>query len=402
VNGIHDTGAIDGVGLAQIEEYLSRYYNKPVELLHVAALSDRTLRAAGDSAKDRPSLKSFGYGGPVVVEFRRGDQVSRVVLRTVTANVFGHDYRADRAAELLLGFDTFNSLPQHLAALDVGIFCFDRAGAQGATPAPARMLSLGAGDEFFLLTPYAEGTPYAMDLARLRDGGKLQEGDLARARRLARYLAEIHAQKYPQAATQSEFSNQERASLYRRRIRDTLGSGEGIMGLTDSYPPEYAPATPAWLEAVEKARVAWRWWMKGKSERLCQVHGDFHPFNILFSQGTDFTLLDRSRGAWGEAADDVACLAINYLFFSLQRSGALASPFVELWENFWQGYLEASRDGELLAMALPFMVWRALVLASPTWYNVDDAVRMSLFRLIDALLREDAFDPARINQYCSG
>jgi len=43
------------------------------------------------------------------------------------------------------------------------------------------------------------------------------------------------------------------------------------------------------------------------------------PFNVLFDDDTTFWLLDRSRGGWGDLADDISCMTINYLFFSLQR-----------------------------------------------------------------------------------
>jgi aminoglycoside phosphotransferase (APT) family kinase protein len=130
------------------------------------------------------------------------------------------------------------------------------------------------------------------------------------------------------------------------------------------------------------------------------VHGDFHPFNILFTDVDNFVLLDRSRGAWGEPADDVSCLAINYLFFSLQRSGRLAPPFQEMWQTFWQLYLDYTGDRELLTVVVPFLVWRALVLASPIWYDTPDCVRLALFHLIEQILRERSFDPSCINEYC--
>ena len=33
--------------------------------------------------------------------------------------------------------------------------------------------------------------------------------------------------------------------------------------------------------------------------------------DVMFREGTDFTVLDRSRGEWGEAADDVSAMTIN-------------------------------------------------------------------------------------------
>jgi len=130
------------------------------------------------------------------------------------------------------------------------------------------------------------------------------------------------------------------------------------------------------------------------------VHGDYHPYNILFRDDEQAVLLDRSRGAWGEPADDVSCLAINYLFFSLQRCGKLAPPFAELWQTFWQSYLEQTSDRELLRVVVPFLVWRALVLGSPTWYDASDSVRLTLYHFIEQILGEGSFDPGCINEYC--
>src|SRR5512135_3513290 len=65
--------------------------------------------------------KGGGYGVPLRVTVRDARGASRVlVFRTATSNVFGHDRRADRAAEMLLAWDTFNSVPDHVRALDVG------------------------------------------------------------------------------------------------------------------------------------------------------------------------------------------------------------------------------------------------------------------------------------------
>jgi hypothetical protein len=359
---------------SQVEAYLTHKLGRAVQVLTLTPL-DAQAPAAADVSATR-SVKAYGYGQPILVQYRIAGQEHAAVLRTMAASPFGHERRADRAANMLLSYDTFNDLPRHVRAVDVGVLQPD-----------GRLLSLGEGSEFFLLTDFVAGAPYAQDLQRLRDTGRRTDLDLRRAGRLAEYLAEIHAVAHDDPA------------LYRRHIRDVLGSGEGIMGLTDSYPPDFPLADTAWLERIEQMCVRWRWRLKARTQRLAQMHGDFHPFNVVFGDGMDFWLLDRSRGAWGEPADDVSCMAINYLFFSLQRSGQLAPPFDALWERFWDTYLDLTGDTELLSVVAPFFAWRALVVASPIWYTIADAVRLALFRFIENVLNAQTFDPAQANRY---
>ena len=359
---------------AHVQAYLSNRLGRTAEVLDLELLD----KHAGATRADRRHLKVYGYGQPVLIRYCLDGVERRAVLRTMAPNPFGHERRADRAAGLLLSYDTFNDVPRHVRALDVGVLRPD-----------GQLTSVGDAGEFFLLTDYVDGALYADDLQRLRDTGCLTDRDIRRAERLAYYLAELHAVKRDEPA------------LYRRAMRDLVGSGEGIFGLADSYPAGFALADANRLERIERACVRWRWQLNAHPERLARIHGDFHPFNVLFDDDMGFWLLDRSRGGWGEPADDVTCMAINYLFFSLQRSGALAPPFEQLWNVFWRTYLETTGDDALLERVAPFFAWRALVVASPTWYNVADAVREALLHFIDAVLDAPRFDPARVDAYLS-
>jgi len=173
------------------------------------------------------------------------------------------------------------------------------------------------------------------------------------------------------------------------------------MGLTDAFPPD-SLVTARLLEEIEHRFVAWRWRLKPLTHRLREVHGDFHPWNILFGPDGTLRTLDRSRGEFGEPADDVACLTINYLFFSIRRFGKLEGGFEALFRGFWERYLERSGDAEMLKVVAPFFAFRGLVLMNPLWYpNLPDSVRSKLLAFTLAVLNSPGFDPTRVNDYCA-
>ena len=122
---------------------------------------------------------------------------------------------------------------------------------------------------------------------------------------------------------------------------------------------------------------------------------------MLFRTGTDFAVLDRSRGEWGEPADDVTAMTINYLLNSLISRGKLQGSFEILFRLFWDTYVEVSGDKEVTETAAPFFAFRGLVVASPVWYpNLSMDVRRSLFRFIENVLDVPRFEPERVNDYC--
>lgn len=332
----------------------------------------RRIITLGEDAADRQQKKA-GYGTPVLIEYETAGKRRRAVLHTMAPSHFGHEHMSDRAQILLWQREAFNRLPRHVRALDIGAFGHDKA-----------PLSLGAPEEFFLLTDYAEGAGYFLDLERIAKTGELTPLDTARADALCDYLVDIHRVPGPDP------------NLYVRRIRELVGHGECIMGIADSYAgAAFDPADD--LRQIEHLCIDWRWRLKSRTHRLRQVHGDFHPWNILFREGPDFTVLDRSRGEFGDPADDVACLTINYLFFSLERSGRLQGAFEQVFRRFWDRYL----DPEILEVVAPFFVFRALVLANPLWYpNLSDKIRRQLFAFSLAILNEPRFDPAKVNHYC--
>lgn len=326
----------------------------------------------GQDTADDETTKHLGYGKPLRIWLALPDGSTRqVVFHQEGANDYGHDRRADRAANLLLAWDRFGTIPGHARALDVGAIASD-----------GRLVSLADAGEFYLVSDWAEGHVYADDLRRIAERGAVEPLDLARLDALTTALVELH--RLPGT----------HPGAYVRAWRDLVGSGEGIAGIVDGY-GRGAPGAPSErLAELEHACLRWRHRHKHRAERLRRTHGDFHPFNLVFPDGSaEPRFLDTSRGSQGDPADDVTCLSINFLFFGLEHREGWSAGLGTLWRRFWDRYLAAT-DGSVLEVAAPFFTWRALVVCNPAWYpQLPADARDRLLTLAERALAAERFDP---------
>jgi hypothetical protein len=297
-----------GIEPEALKQYLEERSGVPIQIQQLHELRGQ--------AKGATALKQFGYGRPLLVEYRVNDRPVREVFHRIRRNAFGRERDDDRAAAVWLDFHTFNHLPRHVPAVDVVVRTRE-----------GKIASIHSAEELLLVTAYRPGHLYADDLVRIRDGGSVRRLDAERAAALAAYLAEIHGMKHKDP------------TLWRRRLRDLVGHGEGIMGLTDSYPASLPYVTEAELRSMEELANRWRWRLKPLSHRLRQVHGDFHPFNLR-------------------------------------------------------------PDYELAGVVQPWLAWRAMVLASPVWYpTIAEGVRRKLLTFARRVLSTERYDYERVNQY---
>lgn len=350
-----------------IKAYLKRAFGEDARLL-----------GAGDIGNlDEQGMKGFGYGKPLLIKFEVQGELKEAVLSVMKGDKYGHQFYWDRAAILMFQYETSARMERHVRPISLGYV----DGSDSLIP-------VDEPKEFFILNEKLEGYDYFLDLERIK-GGDFRVTDIETAREFARWLAGIHDTKL------------EDPHLYYRRIRNLIGSSECILGLVDeAFPHPYAEFSDVNFIELEKRLIDWRWKLKGYSHRLSAVHGDFHPWNVLVTGDGGFSVLDRSRGEWGEPGGDLATMAVNYLLWSLYVSDDLSGPYEKLYRAYFEEYLNITQDLEVLEVMAPFFVFRGLVIASPEWYpDHPRKVRQRLFNFITSVLEDDVFDWENINKY---
>jgi hypothetical protein len=336
---------------------------------------------SGVSGIDIKKLGSGVQGSGFLIEMKTRDGVQSFVVKALLADGLGHDYPSDRASVFLLDLDEYKNLPKHVKAVDVLAEMEDGS-----------VKSIGGGKEYYLLMERGEGVDYFRDLAAFAQNDCLTDADKKKIKAMAVYLAEIHTIK--------KYSK----TLYWRKLRDTIGHGECLMGVFDTY-PEGVLSYGEMADIIKKS-VGWYAKLKPRYQRLAQIHGDFHPGNIWFTSHDpshllpDFILLDRSRGPWGEPADDVTALTINYLFYSIQYFGDVRGPYLEGIHLFFDEYTRASGDQEITEFCAPFFAFRGAVVANPAFYpDLTLEQRKRIFRFVHNVLDDDYFRVEKVNDY---
>ena len=321
-----------------------------------------------------------GTGYKVKYESQKG-KAKEVVLRTLMPANFSHDWLSDRAKVFVLQHELARAIPNHIKSFDVS--GYTKGGG---------LVSLGDIKEYFQIVEIAKGISYSQDFQRIMGTGKLAEGDIRKAIRLSDQLVRIHGKKF-------KGSKDELRSVRRRHSRDALGHGEMMIGVVDTYPDRSSFITKAKLTDIICKAKKFREGIKDVPFTPCRMHGDFHPGNVLFD-GKKLTLLDASREAYGDPADDVTTMAINYIWFAVMQTGKFDGPFAKLFNAYWNNYFRKTKSRHILKTAGIYFVFRGVVVAHPVFYHLQsDSVRKKMLKFVENVLSAKAFDPKKINKY---
>lgn len=353
-----------------MQNYLSSIIKKPVNIINYERLG------------------SGWHGTGYRIVYRLDGEENTVILRTLRPDGFSHEYPADRARVFVHQHLHSRELEGHVKSIDVGGFS-----EQGS------LTSIGNCNEFFQLVEVAHGSEYINDLEAIKKRKTLTGTDTKRIQILAKYMADLHKQKLDPSQFGDEGESVAK-SMYLRHTRDCIGQGEMLYGVLDTY-----PESAGWTSDEEFAKIIYeaslfRQKIRHKHHRLAKMHGDIHQFNIIFSEDDALKVLDSSRFIWGDPADDVTCLTMNFICFALEQTGTFKGPFQELFELFWKEYLQLTGDEEILESAPLFFAFRGAVVAHPVFYpDLTELVRRKIFGFIHNVLNDDKFHLDKIEDY---
>lgn len=347
----------------QVKKILEDIYHQKVEVLNLSKLGS--------------GFMATGFQ----VNFKVRKEIKKVVIRIINPVDFSNDYPPDRMTSFWIQHHSAKHLPKHVKSL----------GIVGINKSTKQIGIVEDFNEFIQVLDWAEGEEYFVDLEKILQTNHVSKDNLKKVLLLSNYLAKIHQKKFKGSKDQA-------LSLYKRHTRDYIGS-RFMIDVLDTYPKEISFTNWNKMHKLVFEVYKYREKYKNNFERLSKIHGDFHPGNIRFQDKNKFIVLDASRAIWGEPADDVACLGINYLWYALKQTGKFKGVFKELFDVFWKNYLDKTQDKEICHTLPMFVAIRSVVLKHPLYFSVSDQIRKKILAFSFKILQKADIQEALNHDY---
>lgn len=175
---------------------------------------------------------------------------------------------------------------------------------------------------------------------------------------------------------------------YRFSLLQMLTAREGVLTSLDRLFVESTIVDLQNLQAMERRFLAWRWKLRGRSERLRQVYGRLQFDQIIVLPQGEITLIDPGLEP-GDPALDVSIVTVALIELGAQEPLCWMDGYRLLLEAFWSTYLAASGDHELLDVTPPFLAWRALQCC----LGATPGVQRRLLAFAEEVLEQSSFNP---------
>lgn len=330
----------------KLSAYLSKRFSRPLRVDSVSLLGEGV------------------HGTAYKITTKEG---SSFILKRFKEGGRNLQFPEDRHREAFLAKRTHNLIPHHVKAHDL------------VTVTPQGLETAHIQD-LFLVLQEAKGLDYSHNLTTIADKKELSPEDYEHLTTIVKSLCDIH-------------SIRGEPSYYRRYLQDWYGNG--ILDLLNEMRQFYPQQT---IKKLKQQFLEIEHTLSSRSERCRVIHGEFFPGTIRFD-GSHIQLYDSRRFGYGEPADDYGSFVVNLAITSLLHYGTIKEPFITMINHTITTYQSTMNDPDLEWIILPFMAYRALIVANPAIVPLKPSDSARMMRLSTFLLSQKRFNIKKLQTF---
>lgn len=343
----------------------------------IKAVINYTTQKFGQSTKVL-EIKDLGSGlvadaYKVSISLKDGNRKD-LVFRRLHGTGMSNDYLSDRIGYLLLQHEIAQHHPKHTKSLDVVVY-----GKELDT------ISVDGISDTFQVMEFSHGESYLKFIKKIGDKKELTKENRQIIEQIGRYLYELHSSK------PIHLSENVKKHLYWRHSQDFIAS-EVYLDIMDVWPNDQHFDTEKKAEILKKLFLH-RERTMDRYSRITKIHADFHPDNIRVKDDRSIEVLDATRTKWGEAADDVASILANFIYYSIRSTKSLKGNYKEAYNLLTEQYLTLTADEDIQSLIPMYLAVRLLIVAHPVFFvdNTSEDIDL-LIELAEDLLAKEEFE----------